>query len=416
MTSPVDNGFARIDKESIKRQYWTTWALTWQDIAYDWTSTINEKIDSKVETSTIQETIEDTIWTKVVGSWVVNVNYNDGTWETTISAVGLWTWDMQGANNLSELTDESIARTNLWLWTLATQDGNFSDKANDSAVVHTTWDEPIWGVKTFQWNSSSNYSLKIKNLWTWWSQISFRKPDGNEQYAVTHVQSDQSLRFYNGSTDILNLQWWNVWIWTITPRERLDVVGGIYSNTQSLFWHDGGGWTLSFYKQNNTTPSASNPVIVIGWRQEIGEGIKFEHYDGTSSTPLLDISKTNFSVLGQNWTSAWESYTPTIITNGSATITTVHYADYKQIWKTVFLNARIVINVTSWGSWMKFSINGLSVRRAFAPCNVQMLQSGTMVSPSLYRWNMNWDVWIDVFWTIPTGSTEFIISAVFEVP
>ncbi len=47
---------------------------------------------------------------------------------------------MQGANNLSELTNLTIARTNLGLGTLATQSGTFSDKedvANKSTSVTT---------------------------------------------------------------------------------------------------------------------------------------------------------------------------------------------------------------------------------------------------------------------------------------
>lgn len=44
MTNITDNGFARITKETIVRNPDTPWALTWNDIAYNNTTTLNEKL------------------------------------------------------------------------------------------------------------------------------------------------------------------------------------------------------------------------------------------------------------------------------------------------------------------------------------------------------------------------------------
>lgn len=46
MTAITDNWFARITKETLIRNPATPWALTWQDIAYNSVTTLNEKIDS----------------------------------------------------------------------------------------------------------------------------------------------------------------------------------------------------------------------------------------------------------------------------------------------------------------------------------------------------------------------------------
>jgi hypothetical protein len=53
------------------------------------------------------------------------------------------------SNNLSDLEDATEARDSLGLGTLATQDGNFADKADDNAVVHLSGNETISGIKTF---------------------------------------------------------------------------------------------------------------------------------------------------------------------------------------------------------------------------------------------------------------------------
>lgn len=48
MSTITDNGFARISKETLIRNPSTPWAITWNDIAYDETNTLNEKIDEAI--------------------------------------------------------------------------------------------------------------------------------------------------------------------------------------------------------------------------------------------------------------------------------------------------------------------------------------------------------------------------------
>ncbi len=58
------------------------------------------------------------------------------TWDQDLS------WLMVKANNLSDLTNTTTARTNLWLWTLATQNGTFSWTSSGT----NTWDQTtiVW--------------------------------------------------------------------------------------------------------------------------------------------------------------------------------------------------------------------------------------------------------------------------------
>lgn len=120
MTTPIDNWFARVNKESIIREYTNPAALTWQDIAYDWTSTINEKIDSNLAI------IED--WITIHEARVDNPH--------SVTKSQVWLWNVDNTSD----TNKPVST--------ATQNA-LNLKANDNSVVHTTWDENVAWIKTF---------------------------------------------------------------------------------------------------------------------------------------------------------------------------------------------------------------------------------------------------------------------------
>lgn len=114
MTTLSDNWFARISKESIIRDPTNTASLTWNDIAYSTTETINEKIDSMVVwggwNSAIQFKDEGVaLWT--AGS-VDEVDFT-GAWVTTTRAsnkitvnIPMWWWGVTDHGALTWLTDD----------------------------------------------------------------------------------------------------------------------------------------------------------------------------------------------------------------------------------------------------------------------------------------------------------------------
>ena len=66
-------------------------------------------------------------------------------------------WDMLKADNLSGLANYTTARSNLWLWTLATQDGTFSGTSSGT----NTGDETASTIKTKLWIATLSWS----NTW-----------------------------------------------------------------------------------------------------------------------------------------------------------------------------------------------------------------------------------------------------------
>lgn len=150
MSLITDNWFARITRETLVRNPNTAGALTWNDIAFNNSLTINEKI------STIT-------WVDLTASNVANVASGNLVATNVQNALNeLQTkidtrWDMLKADNLSGLTNYNTARTNLWLGSLATQSGTFSGISSGT----NSWDN----------STNTNYTslatiLATANSWT----------------------------------------------------------------------------------------------------------------------------------------------------------------------------------------------------------------------------------------------------------
>lgn len=187
MTAIVDSPFARVGKDTIIRAGTDPNALMANDIAYSETLTIKEKIDNDliwpVWPQGIQwpngdkwdvgnpwptwpqgiQGIQWPIW-PTGATWPQGIKWD--TWNTWpqwpqwIQGIqGLpWTWDMSKSENLSGLANYTTARSNLWLGSLATQSGTFTDKANLNGG------NSFWGAQaftdskvTFGTNVTSNY-------------------------------------------------------------------------------------------------------------------------------------------------------------------------------------------------------------------------------------------------------------------
>lgn len=294
-------------------------------------------LNAKADASTLVETIEDIIWTKVKGSWVVNVAYNDGTWETTISAVGLWTWDMQGANNLSELTDESIARSNLGLWTLATQSGTFSDK-EDIANKSTS-------VTTDQASNIKYPSVKSVYDWAVWAFAKYSGDADFYQYSISRTVDWSG----NLTVALLNFEW-N----TPTPTKPVKImIGGVVRTITSALsitmvsgvnWANAGSSELAtkeidyfayiIWDSVNSIPKLSYsrlPSATILWDFVFNitneKWIVWNSLTNTPNDQVVNIGRFN-AILSGGWAYTWSIGTSIIINNP---ILQTRYLDYTPV-------------------------------------------------------------------------------------
>lgn len=127
-------------------------------------------------------------------------------------------WDMIGSNNLSEITDESLARGNLWLWTLATQNGTFTDKedvANKSTSVTTDL-------------ASNTKYPSVKSVYDW-ATTTLSKYLGDAdfyQYSISRTVSGGNL-----TVSLLNFEWNTP---TATKPVKKMINGVVYTITSAL--------------------------------------------------------------------------------------------------------------------------------------------------------------------------------------
>lgn len=133
MTAITDTSFSRVWKESIIRQPWAVWALTWQDIAYDASTTLNEKIDTIVSG----------------GGGNVSIQFDDegvalGTSGTVneVDFVGAWVTATRGANK--------ITVTIPWGGGGVTDHWALTGLADDDHTQYTKAD----GTRAFTWKQS----------------------------------------------------------------------------------------------------------------------------------------------------------------------------------------------------------------------------------------------------------------------
>ena len=162
MTAIVDNGFARITKETLIRNPSTPWAVTWNDIAYNSTTTINEKL-------------LNIIWDlNVILNWANYLTTNDKAYvripseydwmdlSAVVWVVGTWSsWKSTSWNvtfwitNLT--TSQSMTSTNLSI--------DFNDYTSSTSsspvVINTSYD-----------NVNTNDIIEISCI-TSWASVTF---------------------------------------------------------------------------------------------------------------------------------------------------------------------------------------------------------------------------------------------------
>ena len=137
--------------------WWDT-SLHTHDWRYYTESEVNTLLNWKQDISTLQETVEDIIWTKVKAGTNVIVNYNDTTWETTISSTWWgWTWDMtKSVYDPANWNRQVAFNDELFSWDyddLSNKPTNLSDFTNDVWYVTTYTTYTAWTNITIDWNN-----------------------------------------------------------------------------------------------------------------------------------------------------------------------------------------------------------------------------------------------------------------------
>lgn len=218
MTTISDNWFARVTKESIVRDPNNTASITWNDIAYSTTETINEKIDSVVAgwwgNANIQ--FEDE-WINLWAAWTVNEVDFIGSGVTATRSWNKVSVTIPWASATGDVvwpassTDNALARFDSTTWKLL---------QNWVVFESDNWD--LWNLNTLQlditpttianaewvisWNSTEK-TVDI-NQWNWVSQ-----QVGQEQYWRWKNQTGSTI--LNGSVVYANWAIWASWIMTI---------------------------------------------------------------------------------------------------------------------------------------------------------------------------------------------------------
>lgn len=212
-------------------------------------------------------------------------------------------------------------------------------KALDSAVVHIAGSETITGVKTFSQNtliSKTNFGASkdinwlYQNLWTievWYAWANWSDWYFGINAPATTPYNTEPIRA------ITVLSNGNVGIGKTNPTQKLDVNWTIISRWEIIIdnWIADGSQVV--FKSSGYNDMAID--------NSSGE---FRIYNATLGQVYFTLTQANWDLTWkwQNWTSAWDTWTPILSgswgwSGATATWTNVRY---KIMWKTLFFQKR----------------------------------------------------------------------------
>lgn len=167
MTAITDNGFARITKESLVRNPSTSGSISWDSIAYDPLTTINEKINSLTVSWGSQALIQFkdegvnlwTIWTAQVVdfTWVGLTASRVG----NVVTVNSDAWgDMVLASAQTNSWVKTFQNLTLWLRNVANTFTSFFTNTNTASRTYTLPDVS-WTIVTGGWTASGTNTWDV---------------------------------------------------------------------------------------------------------------------------------------------------------------------------------------------------------------------------------------------------------------
>ena len=159
----------------------------------------------------------------------------------------IWTYSIVNAAWNSYVNTWDTVTSTLWndmIWRLVSHDTSITTLTTaDSNNVKLTWNQTIWWTKTFSTTITSKFT------WTWWSGSYLSSLSDNSRQWLFWIRngawSDRfSFQYFDWSiwqSDTLVLKGTNVWIWTSTPTNKLDVSGNTNTTSFSIW----GWWTVT---------------------------------------------------------------------------------------------------------------------------------------------------------------------------
>ena len=248
-------------------------------------------------------------------------------------------------------------------------------KANDSDVVHKSWNEIIdWGKIFNGWLAMQNNKIYLRSYWddnhyikfdpwawNWWDWariheiggFTFSTIDGD----VFKLTAQGNLKFGKTEADI---EVKDLTLWKHNPRETQT----ISQYAKATNWTP---WSIHFVDYVAATPN-----WLTNWGKElrgylhIGNWVRtfdrfqvrgYEWFDGTEASlanarKYIKLDAPKILLWDEDILWEWKTYTPTVSANWSPTITESFWK-YQKIWKTVHCKVKLRVR-RNWSYWRFF--------------------------------------------------------------
>ena len=302
----------------------------------------------------------------------------DLSWYATSSAVNQ---AIQSQNTKIEKKADSsfvqwVAQTAQTALNAANQAKQTADsKANDSDVVHKSWNETIDWWKTFSgWLALRDNKIYLRShwdnnhyikfdpwAWNWWDWVriheiggfTFSTIDGD----VFKLTAQGNLKFGKTEADI---EVKDLTLWKHNPKETQT----ISQYAKATNWTP---WGINFIDYVAATPNwLTNWGKELRWYLRIGDATRtfdrfqvrgYEWFDGTEASlpnakKYIKLEAPKILLWDDDILWDWKTYTPTVSANWSPTITESFWK-YQKIWKTVHCKVKLRVR-RNWSYWRFF--------------------------------------------------------------
>ena len=302
----------------------------------------------------------------------------DLSWYATSSAVSS---AIQSQNKKIEQKADSsfvqwVAQTAQTALNTANQAKQTADgKANDSDVVHKSWNETIdWG-KTFNgWLAMQNNKIYLRSYWDdnhyimfdpWaWNGANWVKIHEIGGFTFSTSHWDKIKFTEQGNIDFMNsnveLTIKDLTLSKHNPRETQTIA----QYAKATNWTP---WGIHFVDYVAATPNwLTNWGKELRWYLHIGDWTRtfdrfqvrgYEWFDGTEASlanarKYIKLDAPKILLWDEDILWEWKTYTPTVSANWSPTITESFWK-YQKIWKTVHCKVKLRVR-RNWSYWRFF--------------------------------------------------------------
>ncbi len=360
--------------------------------------------------ASIRSTTDPTVstWDSITASWYQDVNdkiwglVNDG-W--TGGSAGISINDKTVWWKKYSIISTSDSNWSMWWWKFSILDGSVVWNNSKQSRLTIDWVGNV-GIGT------SSPSNKLEVNWTIWIKTESTATSNIEStgnaWALLRLKTNWAnrLKLHSDSSwariwtvssqDLQVVAWWeyatkltvkhdtgNVWIWTTTPKAKLDVNWSINNKLGKSYYYAGQWFTRNSYNFSSTPNTLSNTVITDwnawrvvfqwSWMEDYfwgGFPMEAPYFEVTSDNPVVSVwwrtltisrntttwylEATSNSNIWFNWTvnvyttpdSLWKEWNKSIRVEGNInTNGIISSKEWRMKWWT--------INYTKWSWWVK---------------------------------------------------------------